>query len=65
MSKLKTGITKVIIAKTSSYSLRTTIPAHIVALMKLKDGDNLEWNFEIKDSEVVVTVRKTDLEGNK
>ena len=65
MSKMKTGTTKVVVAKTSSYSLRTTIPAHIVALMKLKDGDSLEWNFDIKDSEGIVTIKKVHFEGNK
>lgn len=65
MSKMKTGTTKVVVAKTSSYSLRTTIPAHIVTLMKLKDGDSLEWSFDIKDSEGIVTIRKAHSEGNK
>ena len=58
MTKMKKGQTKVVIAKTDSVSLRTTIPSHIVELMKLKDGDSLEWNFDIKDSEGIVTVRK-------
>ena len=65
MSKMKTGTTKVVVAKTSSYSLRTTIPAHIVTLMKLKDGDSLEWNFDIKDSEGIVTVKKVEPKGEK
>lgn len=58
MSKMKKGITKVVVAKTESESLRTTIPSHIVALMKLKDGDSLEWDFKIKDSEGIVMVKK-------
>ena len=58
MTKMKKGQTKVVIAKTDSVSLRTTIPSHIVELMKLKDGDSLEWNFDIKDSEGIVTIRK-------
>ena len=58
MTKMKKGQTKVVIAKTDSVSLRTTIPSHIVELMKLKDGDSLEWNFDIKDSKGIVTVRK-------
>jgi hypothetical protein len=58
MTKMKKGQTKVVLAKTDSVSLRTTIPSHIVELMKLKDGDSLEWNFDIKDSEGIVTIRK-------
>lgn len=58
MAKMKKGQTRVVIAKTDSVSLRTTIPSHIVELLKLKVGDNLEWNFDIKDSEGIVTIRK-------
>jgi bifunctional DNA-binding transcriptional regulator/antitoxin component of YhaV-PrlF toxin-antitoxin module len=58
MAKMKKGQTRVVIAKTDSVSLRTTIPSHIVELMKLKDGDSLEWNFDIKDSEGIVTIKK-------
>ena len=58
MAKMKKGQTRVVIAKTDSVSLRTTIPSHIVELMKLKDGDSLEWNFDIKDSVGIVTIKK-------
>ena len=58
MSKMKKGITKVVVAKTESESLRTTIPSYIVTLMDLKDDDSLEWNFEIKNSEGIVTIKK-------
>jgi bifunctional DNA-binding transcriptional regulator/antitoxin component of YhaV-PrlF toxin-antitoxin module len=58
MAKMKKGQTRVVLAKTDSVSLRTTIPSHIVELMKLKDGDSLEWNFNIKDSEGIVTIKK-------
>lgn len=58
MAKMKKGQTRVVIAKTDSVSLRTTIPSHIVELLKLRDGDSLEWNFDIKDSEGIVTIKK-------
>ena len=58
MAKMKKGQTRVVKAKTDSVSLRTTIPSHIVELLKLKDGDSLEWNFNIKDSEGIVTIKK-------
>ena len=58
MAKMKKGQTRVVMAKIDSISLRTTIPSHIVELMKLKDGDSLEWNFNIKDSEGIVTIKK-------
>ena len=58
MAKMKKGQTRVVKAKTDSVSLRTTIPSHIVELLKLKDGDSLEWNFDIKDSEGIVTIKK-------
>ncbi len=58
MAKMKKGQTRVVKAKTDSVSLRTTIPSHIVELLKLKDGDSLEWNFDIKASEGIVAIKK-------
>lgn len=29
----------------ASKSLRTTVPSHIVNAMKLKDGDEMEWEL--------------------
>ncbi len=60
MTKLKKGQTKVVVAKTDSSSLRTTIPSHIVELMKIKDGDTIEWDFDIKDSKGIVTIKKVN-----
>ena len=58
MAKMRKGQTKVVAAKTNSDSLRTTIPSHIVELMRLRDGDTLEWQFEMKESEGIVKVRR-------
>jgi hypothetical protein len=39
-------------------SLRSTIPMSVVKNMGLKVGDNLSWKYEIKDGEIVTTIRK-------
>jgi bifunctional DNA-binding transcriptional regulator/antitoxin component of YhaV-PrlF toxin-antitoxin module len=64
MSKMKKGITKVVVAKTESESLRTTIPSHIVTLMGLKEKDSIEWIHSIEGNRVIVTIKKVDNNKN-
>ena len=42
----------------NSPSLRATIPEAYVQLLRLKDGDELEWDHENVNGEIVVNVRK-------
>jgi bifunctional DNA-binding transcriptional regulator/antitoxin component of YhaV-PrlF toxin-antitoxin module len=48
------------IAKASSNyaSLRTVIPMSIVRQWNLKEGDKLDWSWEVRNSEMIVVVRK-------
>jgi bifunctional DNA-binding transcriptional regulator/antitoxin component of YhaV-PrlF toxin-antitoxin module len=46
------------IAKTGTTSLRATVPEGIVAFLKLKEGDKLEWKMEMIDDERVAIVKK-------
>lgn len=39
-------------------SLRTTVPMSIVKQWKLREGDKLEWSWEVVNSEMVLRVRK-------
>jgi hypothetical protein len=39
-------------------SLRSTIPMSVVKNMGLKVGDNISWTYEIRNGEIVTTVRK-------
>jgi hypothetical protein len=39
-------------------SLRSTIPMSVVKNMGLKVGDNISWKYEIRNGEIVTTVRK-------
>jgi hypothetical protein len=39
-------------------SLRSTIPMSVVKNMGLKSGDNLNWKYEIRNGETVITIRK-------
>jgi len=41
----KGDITKLISAKRETDSLRTTVPSSIVRVMKLKEGDELQWEL--------------------
>ena len=61
----KRNETKVVLAKTASESLRTTIPAHIVEILGLKGGDSLRWDFSTQDSHITVTLQKSEKNNNK
>jgi len=49
MARTKGDVTKLVSAKKETDSLRTTVPSSIVRVMKLKEGDELQW--EIKSME--------------
>jgi molybdopterin-binding protein len=51
-------ITTVTLNSSKRKSLRSTIPMSVVRNMGLKEGDNLSWKYEIKNDEIVTTVRK-------
>jgi len=48
------------LAKASSNyaSLRTVVPMSIVRQWSLKEGDKLDWAWEVRNNEMVVVVRK-------
>ena len=50
-------LTTLSIATSGKESLRTTVPMSIVKQFKLKAGDKLDWNFEVKESELVLVVK--------
>jgi len=51
-------ITTVTVNSSKRKSLRSTIPMSVVKNMGLKVGDNISWKYEIRDSEIVTTIRK-------
>jgi bifunctional DNA-binding transcriptional regulator/antitoxin component of YhaV-PrlF toxin-antitoxin module len=51
--------TAVVKASSKFDSLRTTIPKSIVNQWGLKEGDILEWTWEVKNSEMVLMVIKS------
>jgi molybdopterin-binding protein len=51
-------ITTVTLNSSKRKSLRSTIPMSVVKNMGLKVGDNLSWKYEIRNGEIVTTVRK-------
>ena len=46
MPRTKGETTKLVNAKTSSDSLRTTVPSFIVKTLHLESGDELSWDIE-------------------
>jgi molybdopterin-binding protein len=50
--------TTVTVNSSKRKSLRSTIPMSVVKNMGLKVGDNISWKYEIRNGEIVTTVRK-------
>jgi len=49
----KSTLTK---ASPKSESLRATVPKAIVSFLKLNEGDTIEWEMEMKDSDRIAIV---------
>ena len=59
MPRTKGETTKLVNAKTSSDSLRATVPSFVVKTLHLKSGDELEWEIEsLEKGTIKVTVSK-------
>ena len=59
MPRTKGETTKLVNAKTSSDSLRATVPSFIVKTLHLKSGDELKWEIEsLEKGTIKVTVSK-------
>lgn len=50
-------ITTLTKAATNTTSLRTTVPASIVRQFNLKDGDKLDWTFEVNNGSLILTLK--------
>jgi len=50
----KSSLTK---ASVKSESLRATVPKGIVNFLKLKSGETIDWEMEIKDNQRVAIVK--------
>jgi antitoxin component of MazEF toxin-antitoxin module len=59
MARTKGETTKLVNAKTSSDSLRVTVPSFIVKTLHLEAGDELEWKIEsIEQGSVKIQIKK-------
>ena len=67
MPRTKGETTKLVNAKTSSDSLRATVPSFIVKTLHLVPGDELEWEIEsIEHSSVKIRIRRNqEIEHSK
>lgn len=63
MARMKEGRTSVSIARATTASLRTTIPAHITKQLTLAAKDQLDWSIDKIDGEWVATIRKAPVDG--
>ncbi|MFL6431080.1 MAG: AbrB family transcriptional regulator [Nitrososphaeraceae archaeon] len=45
-------------ASSNYASLRTVVPLPIIRQWNLKEGDKLDWSWEVQNNEMVVIVRK-------
>ena len=45
------------LAAPKKSSLRTTVPMSVVKQFNLRQGDILDWTFEIKNGEMAIAVR--------
>ena len=45
------------VATSTSKSLRTTVPIGIVRQFRLKEGDQLEWQLEVLNGNMVIVVK--------
>ena len=51
-------ITTISRASSNFASLRTVIPMSIIKQWKLKEGDKLEWEWQVLKGEMVLVVKK-------
>jgi bifunctional DNA-binding transcriptional regulator/antitoxin component of YhaV-PrlF toxin-antitoxin module len=49
---------KVFHVRPDSPSLRATVPEAVAKTLKLKHGDQLLWEIEVRDGQLVVVVKK-------
>jgi hypothetical protein len=45
-------------ASSNHASLRTVVPMPIVRQWNLKEGDKLDWSWEVRNNDMIVVVRK-------
>lgn len=58
MSRLKNNETVMTLAVSSSDSLRTTVPIHIVKKLGLENGDRVQWDIDKKDNKWFAVIIK-------
>lgn len=54
-------ITTVSRASSNFASLRTVIPMSIIKQWKLKEGDKIDWEWEVLKGEMVLVIKKAKM----
>ena len=65
MPRTKGKTTKLVMAKTKSDSIRTTVPSFIVTTLGLTTNDTLAWDFDPNNKEILIVkvIRGTENEN--
>ena len=58
MARMKNNETVMTLAVSSSDSLRTTVPIHIVKKLGLENGDRVQWDIDKKDNKWFAVIVK-------
>lgn len=58
MQALEVKETSVMIVRTGSKSLKTTLPEFYVDLLEIRPGDKLQWTHKQEGGEYVIHIRK-------
>lgn len=60
MARIEGTATSITAARSSTESLRTTIPAWVVKHMALARGDRVDWTLDKQDNVWMVKIEKKD-----
>ncbi len=59
MSNVALSRSRVFHAREGTGSMKGTIPSDIVSALKLKHGDQVEWEITAENNQIVVKLRKS------
>ena len=52
--------TKISKGNSNNNSVRTSVPANIAQIMKIKAGDSIEWTVDSTNDKITITVTKVE-----
>ena len=52
--------TKISKGNSNNNSVRTSVPANIAQILKIKAGDSIEWTIDSTNDKITITVTKAE-----